>query len=48
MVSHIVFGLFFALTIVCAVRGIVLQVQTMIKLEEPVNIVPASATAVEV
>jgi Na+-translocating ferredoxin:NAD+ oxidoreductase RnfD subunit len=48
MVSHIVFGLFFALTIVCAVRGILLQVQTMIKLEEPANMVPASATAVEV
>jgi enediyne biosynthesis protein E5 len=48
MVSHIVFGLFFALTIVCAVRGILLQVQTMVKLEEPANVVPASATALEV
>ncbi|MFH7029538.1 MAG: enediyne biosynthesis protein UnbU [Heteroscytonema crispum UTEX LB 1556] len=48
MISHIVFGLFFALTIVCAVRGILLQVQTMVTLEEPANVIPASATALEV
>lgn len=48
MVCHIVFGLFFALTIVCAVRGILLQVKAMVTLEEPANVIPSSATAVEV
>lgn len=48
MVCHIVFGLFFALTIVCAVRGILLQVQTMVALQGPTDAVPASTAVVEV
>ena len=48
MVCHIVFGLFFALTIVCAVRGILFQVQTMVTLQEPTTVAPVTTTVVEV
>lgn len=48
MVCHIVFGLFFALTIVCAVRGIILQIRATVALREPTEGISVSATAGEV
>lgn len=43
MICHVVFGLFFALTIVCAVRGIVLQWQSM---KQTASVVPELAPVV--
>jgi enediyne biosynthesis protein E5 len=40
MVCHIVFSLFFALTIVCTVRGIALWAQSHVR-SAPVNATPA-------
>lgn len=47
MIYHIVFGLFFALTIVCAMRGIFLQLQSITALQNA-HINPESTTLVEV
>jgi hypothetical protein len=46
MVGHVVFGLFFALTIVCAIRGVGIYVLALLKLRERPEI--ASQTPIEV
>lgn len=48
MICHVVFGLFFALTIVCAVRGLVMQWQSMkVSGSETPDFVPVVATVRE-
>jgi len=43
MVMHVVFGLFFALTLVCAFRGLCAYAMRWLKRREPIAATPAPA-----